>query len=377
MADRFWVGGSANWDANTGRWSATSGGAGGATVPTTSDDVYFDANSGAITATLSGARSCKNLIFTGFTGTFNFGTYTLTCAGTTVLFVSGMTVSTTSGTLLMNSAGTNTITSAGKTLPMIIISGVGGTTTLQDNLTCTGISLLNATTFSDGNKNITCSLGFSIGTNATANLGTGILTISGLGTPSGYPFIMSTGANISVNSAHIIKLTDSSNDIARFNITDGSETFGTLWFDRGASTGEIIIVGATNTFAEIKDTGTEAHTITFPNTTTTVSAFNVNGSSGKLITMRRTGGSGTWTVSKSSGTVSCDYLSISNSTATGGATWYAGANSTDGGGNSGWTFSAPVTSNIKTYNTNLRANIKTINTNPIANVKTLDTNTNT
>lgn len=34
----------------------------------------------------------------------------------------------------------------------------------------------------------------------------------------------------------------------------------------------------------------------------------------------------------------------------------------------------PVSSNIKTYNTNVRANIKTINTNPIANVKSLNTN---
>jgi hypothetical protein len=35
-----------------------------------------------------------------------------------------------------------------------------------------------------------------------------------------------------------------------------------------------------------------------------------------------------------------DYLSISQSIATGGAAWYAGANSTDGGNNTGWIFSA-------------------------------------
>jgi hypothetical protein len=33
-------------------------------------------------------------------------------------------------------------------------------------------------------------------------------------------------------------------------------------------------------------------------------------------------------------------MTITNTTATGGASWYAGANSTDGTGNSGWTFSA-------------------------------------
>ena len=49
------------------------------------------------------------------------------------------------------------------------------------------------------------------------------------------------------------------------------------------------------------------------------------------------------TLSKSSGTVSVDYLSIGNSIATGGATWYAGANSVDVGNNTGWIFTAPPT----------------------------------
>ena len=43
-------------------------------------------------------------------------------------------------------------------------------------------------------------------------------------------------------------------------------------------------------------------------------------------------------LSKSSGIVECDYLDISNSNATGGAKWYAGANSVDNGNNSGWMF---------------------------------------
>jgi len=47
------------------------------------------------------------------------------------------------------------------------------------------------------------------------------------------------------------------------------------------------------------------------------------------------------TLSKSSGIVSVDYLSIQDSNATGGATWYAGANSVDAGNNTGWIFTAP------------------------------------
>ncbi len=52
MAARFWVGGSGTWSTtNTTNWSATSGGAGGASVPGASDDVTIDGNSGSPTIT--------------------------------------------------------------------------------------------------------------------------------------------------------------------------------------------------------------------------------------------------------------------------------------------------------------------------------------
>jgi len=42
MADRYWVGGDANWDGTAGtKWAATPTGAGGASVPTSADDTYF------------------------------------------------------------------------------------------------------------------------------------------------------------------------------------------------------------------------------------------------------------------------------------------------------------------------------------------------
>ena len=63
MADRYWVGGSGTWT-TTARWAATSGGAGGQSVPTANDDVYFDANSNtgttAFTVTLAGTTICRN-----------------------------------------------------------------------------------------------------------------------------------------------------------------------------------------------------------------------------------------------------------------------------------------------------------------------------
>jgi hypothetical protein len=67
MADRYWVGGSGNWN-STSKWSATSGGASGASVPTASDNAIFDANSAAAhyTVTVTDNATCADLTFTPF-----------------------------------------------------------------------------------------------------------------------------------------------------------------------------------------------------------------------------------------------------------------------------------------------------------------------
>jgi hypothetical protein len=68
-APRYWIGGSGDWNDNT-HWSATSGGAGGACIPTVFDDVYFDANSGFTAASKTvtinnGNAYCRNVNWTG------------------------------------------------------------------------------------------------------------------------------------------------------------------------------------------------------------------------------------------------------------------------------------------------------------------------
>jgi fibronectin-binding autotransporter adhesin len=65
MADRYWVGGSGNWNSTT-KWSTTSGGASGASVPTASDNAIFDANSAAAhyTVTVTDNATCADLTFT-------------------------------------------------------------------------------------------------------------------------------------------------------------------------------------------------------------------------------------------------------------------------------------------------------------------------
>jgi len=65
VADRYWVGGNGSWNSTT-KWSATSGGASGASVPTSSDNAIFDANSGVshYTVTVTDNATCADLTFT-------------------------------------------------------------------------------------------------------------------------------------------------------------------------------------------------------------------------------------------------------------------------------------------------------------------------
>lgn len=133
MADRFWVGGTATWDGTAGtKWAATSGGAGGASVPFTGDDVYFDANSGAVTVTTGATNYTRNLSFAGFTGTFA-GANTLVVTGSLTLGAS-MTRTFTGPISLSSALTTNTITSNGITMAnQLQFTGVGKWT-LQDAL---------------------------------------------------------------------------------------------------------------------------------------------------------------------------------------------------------------------------------------------------
>jgi len=182
MANRYWVGGTASWDATAGtKWALTSGGLGGEAVPTASDDVYFDAASGAVTITLSGARTCLNFNSTGFTGTVA-GTGTLAVSASAT-YGAGATYSNT-GTWTFNAtSGINTITSNGKSFVFSMnFNGVGGTWKLIDALT---LGATNSTTLTNGTldldgKNLTCGILSSSNSNTrTLAFGTGQIYVIG------------------------------------------------------------------------------------------------------------------------------------------------------------------------------------------------------
>lgn len=73
MASRFWVGGTGTWDASTTtHWSATTGGAGGQSVPGSSDTVTLDGASGGGTITAATDFTVTSLTMGTFTGTLDF-----------------------------------------------------------------------------------------------------------------------------------------------------------------------------------------------------------------------------------------------------------------------------------------------------------------
>jgi hypothetical protein len=75
MASRFWVGGTGTWDASdTTHWSATTGGAGGASVPGSGDTVTLDASSGGGTVTVNTTVNVTSITMGAFTGTLDFAT---------------------------------------------------------------------------------------------------------------------------------------------------------------------------------------------------------------------------------------------------------------------------------------------------------------
>jgi len=328
MADRYWVGGTADWDATAGsKWATTDGGAGGASVPTSSDNVFFTAASGAVTVTIATAYSAEtlNLVCTGFTGTVT-GTGSLSVYGNLTL-VAGMTWSHNNTIVFSATSGSFTITTAGKTVAGLLF-GITGTSTatwtLQDALTTSGNISVTSGTFTTNNFSVTARLLNSSGTNTrTINFGSSTITF----TVASVNFLDPTNLTFNAGTSTI----NASN--ASASLVGGGQTFNNFAFtNAGAGTRTI---SGSNTFNTFSVSGTTP-TIRFTSgTTNTFTTFSVNGTAGVLKIIDSSTAGSRATLSKASGTVTSDYVSIKDSAATGGATWNA-TNATDAGNNTGW-----------------------------------------
>lgn len=178
MAARFWVGGNGTWDATTtANWSATSGGAGGASVPGAADNVTIDTAStvttnynvtitglaitaagatlslGGTLSTGSGSVSIQGGTFTtnnfavtaGFlttngavTRAINLGSSTVTLSGTSAITLVATGLTFNAGTSQINISATGTITTGGQTFYNLAF-----TFTSASNLIFTGAFVAN------------------------------------------------------------------------------------------------------------------------------------------------------------------------------------------------------------------------------------------
>lgn len=184
MALRFWIsGGTGNYNSTT-NWSATSGGASGASVPTAADDVTWNANSGAGTVAINVASVAKSVDFTNFTGTVDFQN-TLTVAGT-IKLGSGMSFANTIGTPVLRVTAAATLTSNGAIFPYTFsFLTATATITLADdwevgnlvhNISTGNLIINNNTFFVNGNlTNLNTARSIS-GTTVFVMQGTGTLS---------------------------------------------------------------------------------------------------------------------------------------------------------------------------------------------------------
>jgi hypothetical protein len=279
-----------------------------------------------------------------FTGLLNIPTLALSSSLTiygslTLISSSLMTISSTA-TLTFRGSGNYTWTFAGQAMTRdLTISPLGnpanyGTWTLSDNLiipVTTGTFTLTSGTFNTNNKNLYID-SFNSSNSNTRTLTMGSSEWHLIGTGTVWTTGTATGLTFNPNTSTII-LDDTTATVKTF--AGGALTFNDLVITGGAVTwnnstsfNNLTIYANSTTI-----------TVSAPTTKTILGNFNVLGSSASaIVTFVSTNPGTQYTFNKTSGTVNVDYVSLTDSIASGGATFYAGSHSS-GSNTTGWLFS--------------------------------------
>ncbi len=333
---RYWVGNGGSWNSTT-KWSASSGGASGASVPLPHDTVVFDANSITSTGqtiTVNMPRLGTNIDFSAVANnpTLSFGTTANTIYGSLTLG-SNMTISGTQGLTFFSVSSTFNLTSNGRTFTNAVTINVpGGTFTLQDTFNSNSSITFNIGTFNANNQNITATIFSSSNSNTrTVTMGSGTWTLTGTGTVWNTAAV--TGLTLNANTSSVVI---NNNSATGKIFAGGGRTFYNFRFTN-TGTGTTTISGS-NVFNNFTvDTQPKIVSFTVGTTQTINGVFTSNGSAGALMTFRSTASPTKWTVSASS--TSLSYVDVQDSTGSGAAAPFAcGATCVNSGNNTGWTF---------------------------------------
>jgi len=308
--------------------------------PTEANSISFNFTAGTYALTLN-TGNVQSLDFTGFAGTLSnlartiYGNFTASTGMTLTAGANTQTFASTSGTA-------RTINSVGKTFDFpVTFNGAGGTWRLVTNNLTMGAT--RTLTHTNGTIDLN-GFNLTVGTAYTTAAGTKNLTFNGgtltcPGTGTAFNNIVSANFTTTAGTGTgKISMTSASTK----TFVGGGSTYNCTLSNDGAGT---LTITGSNTFTTLAN-GVQPTTFSFTaGTTTTLTNWNISGTAGNLVTIQ-SATAASHTLSKASGTVSADYLSITNSTATGGATWYAGANSTNVSGNTGWIFTAPPVGSV-------------------------------
>jgi len=248
MANRYWVGGAGTWNTtSTTNWSASSGGASGASVPTAADSVFFD-QATTYTVTCTGALTCLDITVSAGTVTFAQGT-TPTFAISGSMSLVAATVWSATGTLTFNATTTGkTITTNGVSISgAITFNGAGGGWTLGSALTLPIARTLTVTqgTFSTSASNFAVTAGAFSGTGSstrTISLNGSTITLNGTNSTT-WNFNTTTGLTFNAGTS-TIQTTSVYSSIFR----GGGQTYNTVIF---GNTSSIFTIYGANTFATL------------------------------------------------------------------------------------------------------------------------------
>lgn len=349
---RYWVGGTGNFN-DSSHWSVTSGGVGGASVPTFADDVFFDLNSflssGRIVTIPSGGNVCKNMSWVGALNspTFHFGSdSSIMSVFGNCTFISSMSITSVSPYAALQLAGglaIFTFDPAGLTFPIEIFirtndTGIGGIYVLQNNLTMGDDSALNIRFLSvlDTNGKTINLTGYAvIQLTDTAILTLKASTINFNSSLDGdYPGIFVNDDATIVPGTSTINVNFTSTD-SYFTLESDNANISPVLFNNVniSENADVILEGSFdfNTFRV--NPGTNLTVL--DGETISADRFVLRGTLGNNTVIASENPGTPFTISQSSGTMAGKYLDITDSEATGGAHFFA-CLSEDNGGNTGW-----------------------------------------
>lgn len=316
-------GGADNWS-NAARWTSRP--------PLPQDDVILPASPAGSVLTADQPRMGRNITASNFDRTLSFASTPNTIFGNVTLGTDA-TYSGTQG-LTLAGRGAQTITSNGRGFTQaIIMSAYNGSYTLignmfnGSNLTLTDGALVGGLYIIQVNRFLS-----NVSTSRIINGG---LFVVGAITTNPWNI---TASGLSILNSPSVNFSGSVTGSVQFD--GGGFTYGTLNWSSPTSTGILIITGA-NTFAALQSDNTTTRTWQFPNGVTQTilpGGWKISGKAGAVTSIISDSSGLLATLSMRAGNVKTNYLSIKDSTVTGGANWYAGQNSTNVSGNSGWNF---------------------------------------